>query len=243
MRRLLLLHAAANAALLALGYYWLGVGETRAATLLWSALVALVWLVLAPVAYGAPLAYFQAKHPEANGAWRQSLRHVLPLVILLLVTIVLYWLLQRWVAQSVILATHMASWLTLNLRKPVKPASVLQVFNVLRWFVAWALIPWILLPVASAVSARGWSGFRAPGFRRSWLFRLAVPVLLLAAFWAPLKLVAWVPYSGGFWMESASFAVRALVAYCLLVAGWVAVAFVASGGNPRFSHNKTVASP
>ncbi len=243
MRGLLLLHAGANAALLALGYYWLGVGETRAATLLWSALVCLAWLVLAPVAYAAPLAYFQAKHPGAKGAWRQSLRHALPLVILLLVTIAGCWLLQRWAEQSAKLATQVASWMTLNLRKPVKPASVLQVFNVLRWFVVWALIPWILLPVASAVSARGWSGFRAPRLRRTWLFRLAVPVLLLAAFWLPSRLLSWVPYSGGFWMESASFGVRALFAYCFLVVGWVAVAFVTSGGNPRFSHDKTVASP
>ena len=41
LAKLALTHALANALLLWLGYYWLGLGEGRAAALSWSALVAL----------------------------------------------------------------------------------------------------------------------------------------------------------------------------------------------------------
>ena len=46
MARKLAIHLAANAVVLALGYYWLGIAESRAGTLAWSGVVALIAAVI-----------------------------------------------------------------------------------------------------------------------------------------------------------------------------------------------------
>ena len=52
-RLLIAIHLAGNALLLWLGYYWLGLGESRAATLAWSAAIALVIVAGACWLHGA----------------------------------------------------------------------------------------------------------------------------------------------------------------------------------------------
>jgi hypothetical protein len=244
MRTLTLYHAAANALLLALGYYWLGVGETRALTLTWSFAVLAVWVALACWSYGAPLVYFGVKDADARQAWRQALRNLVPLATAALLAVAIYAALSRWAEYSGKPSLSVASWLTLKLRKPVKPATMQTVFDAGLWLVRWVLLPILLMPVFAGVARAGWGGWRRPDVRcRRWPYWIAVPLLALGAFLAPLKLVGWTPFSGNFWLESLSLLVRAAVAYCILVAGWLGLAFATSGGNPRFTHPKTVVSP
>src|SRR4029079_11499283 len=97
MRRLVLIHASANLLLLAVGYYWLGVGETRAATLAWSASLALLLLAGTAVTYAAPLVYFRLrKDPSARHAWSLAMRNVLPLMAATLVVVAIYWSVAGW---------------------------------------------------------------------------------------------------------------------------------------------------
>jgi len=214
MRRLVLIHASANLLLLAVGYYWLGVGETRAATLAWSALLALLLLAGTAVTYAAPLVYFRLrKDPSARHAWSLAMRNVLPLMAATLVVVAIYWSVAGWDAAKP--GLRFASWLTLKTRTPVKPATITAILNAMRWVVEWVLLPWLLLPVAAAVAARRRTGFGG------WRFRATAPVLLLLAFWIPLKLIGWTPLTGNFWLETVSFALRAAVAYALFVGGWV----------------------
>ena len=51
-------HVVGNALLLWLGYYWLGLGESRASTLAWSALVALFLVTLECFLHGSTFAWF-----------------------------------------------------------------------------------------------------------------------------------------------------------------------------------------
>jgi len=114
--------------------------------------------------------------------------------------------------------------LTLKLRKPVKPAAMLRVFNTALWLVRWVVLPVLILPVISAIAVRGWRGFAALNtLRRNWRFWLEAPLLLLAALWLPFRLMAWTPFMSGFWLEFFSLAVRGLVAYLLFVAGLLAL--------------------
>jgi len=83
MRTLAAIHVVGNAVLLGLGYYWLGIGETRAATLLWSALIAVVLLLLASYLHAATL--------------KTSVRRLLPVAI---GTIAVYLLLARFTAPA-----------------------------------------------------------------------------------------------------------------------------------------------
>jgi hypothetical protein len=100
---------------------------------------------------------------------------------------------------------------------------------VVLWLVRWAVLPLFLLPVAAAVSRRGWPGFRelrarGGGVRLYWI---AAPLLLLSAFWAPFQLLHWTPLAGGFGLEMLSFMLRITVAYLLFVGGCLLLAFTA----------------
>ena len=72
--RLAVLHLVASALILWLGYYWLGVAESRTFTLLWSACVAVLMIGLTCWVYAVPLVFFR----DEETAWRTALRNLLP---------------------------------------------------------------------------------------------------------------------------------------------------------------------
>ena len=222
-RKLFLLHLVANALLLWLGYEWLGVGESTRPRLLFSALDALAILALACWFHGATLVYFRAGGPEPkiNGAFRTALRHLPALLVAAILVLALYGLLAGAAAASGQPAFRLASWLTLKLRTPVKPATVARIFLGGFWIVRWAVLPVALLSMASGIAARGWHGFGEFTWRGGWRYWLEVPLLLVAGFLLPFVLLAWVPATSGFTLEVVSFSLRMLAAYLLFVgASW-----------------------
>ena len=218
-RKLFLLHLVANALLLWLGYEWLGVGESTRPRLLFSALDALAILALACWFHGATLVYFRAGGPEPkiNGAFRTALRHLPALLVAAILVLALYGLLAGAAAASGQPAFRLASWLTLKLRTPVKPATVARIFLGGFWIVRWAVLPVALLPMASGIAARGWHGFGEFTWRGGWRYWLEVPLLLVAGFLLPFVLLGWVPTVNGFTLEVVSFSLRMLAAYLLFV--------------------------
>lgn len=244
-RLLCLLHLVGNAALLWLGYYWLGVGESTVPRVVWSLMVALVIVCGAAWLHGAALAYFrEGDRSTLKPALVDALRHLVPLFVLGLIVLLIYGLLAFWQDYSAKPAFKIASYLTLKLRKPLKPATVLAVFNGVLWVVRWLLLPVLLLPVAADVTAKGWRMNPAEAWKRAlaWRYWIEVLVLMILAIWAPLKLIAWVPGVGGFKMQMTSFVVRLAIAYLLFVAGWLLMELFSSGGSPRVTHVKTVAA-
>jgi hypothetical protein len=246
IRNLSLLHLVGNALVLWCAYYWLGVGESSAGALTWSALVALACVCAALWLHGAALAQFRGSPAPLKAA----LRHLLPLIAVALAAAGIYALLMWWQARSPDKAFKIASYITLKLRKPLKPATVEHIFGVGFWIVRWAVVPVFLLPLAAAVAGQGWSGFGAGFWRmaRRWLYWIETPALLVCALWAPRKLLAWTPTMHSFGMEMTSFVARALAAYLLLTAALLALEFFtgrgsASAGNPAVSQPVTVASP
>jgi hypothetical protein len=245
LRGLALIHVLANVAVLWLGYYWLGIGETRASTLAWSALVALIVAGLGCWTYGASFAFFQERdNPRVSAAWKAALRNLVPLAAAAIGITVIYYLLSLWNDYSAHPASQVASYLTLKLRKPVRPSSVLRVFKIVLGLIRWMALPVLVLPMLSAISSQGWRGFRRVGaLARKWLYWIEAPLLLLGAVWAPLEILGWIPRVHSFGMEATSFAVRAFAAYLLFVVAWLVLAFVTSVGTPRFTQSKTVDSP
>ncbi len=247
--RLAALHLLANVLVLWLGYYWLGIGESRTATLLWSGLVALLLISFTCWVYAIPLVFFRNRGDTDMVAWRTALYHLLPIAAAGIGLISIYWLLGRWTDSSPksslqALSFRIASWLTLTVRRPVKPASVLLLCNVLFWLIRWMVLPVLLLPAASAIAARGWSGYRAIGARsREWRYWICVPLLLVCFLWLPLWLIRWVPHVEGFWIQAASFTLRAIVAYLLFGIAWLVLAFITSGGKPALTQPRTVGPP
>jgi hypothetical protein len=234
-----------NALLLWLGYYWLGVGEASIPKLAWSFLTVSLLVCGAVWLHGAAFVHFQAaERPGVASPLLQSLRNLAPLVAVGIGALALYFLLWHWEKASALEARQLASYLTMKFRRPVKPAAVGLVFQSGFWLLRWVILPWVLLPLVSGVASRGWHGFGEIGPRgRTWLWRVAAPSLLLCALWAPLKLIRWTPWMGGFGFEAFSFLVRLGAAYLLFVGGSLLLAFLTSRGRPSLSQLSTVSSP
>jgi hypothetical protein len=217
-RNLFLLHLMANALLLWLGYEWLGVGESTRLRLVWSALDALAILALVCWFHGATLVFFRKDGElKINDAFRTALRHVPALLAAAILVAALYGLLAWAAGASGQPAVRLASWLTLKLRTPVKPATVAKAFLGGFWIVRWIVLPVGLLPMASGIAARGWRGFAEFSWRFGWRYWLQVPLLLVAGLLLPFVVLGWVPAVSGFTLEAVSFLLRALVAYLLFV--------------------------
>ncbi len=229
-----LLQVLANALLLWLAYEWLAMPESSAVRLAGSAVAALALVAAASCLHGATFSSFRGDGKMGVGeAFRTTVRHLLPLLLMVLAAIAIYAFLAWWAGYSVTPSAKLASWLTLTFRKPVRPATVLRCFNAILWMVRWVLLPADLLPLFSGVAARGWRGFTEFGWRRySRLYRLEVPLLTLCALWVPLRLVDWVPRVKGFNMEMASFALRTAGAYLLFVSATMVLAYLTSRGKP-----------
>jgi hypothetical protein len=222
-----------NALVLGLAYYWLGVGESSAAALVWSAALAVVILTMACCLHGGTLVFFRADQPRSlSVAFRTVLRHMAPFLAAVVLIAAVYWLLAQWAAYSSTPALRIASWCTLKLRKPIKPATVQRAFDLVLALVRWMVIPVFVLPMFAGIAARGWRGAAEFGrHRRSRFYWAAAPVLLLCALALPWQLVAWVPRVSSFAMEMLSFMVRAGVSYLLFITGWICLASLTSGGN------------
>ena len=243
--RLFLLQLVGNAALLGLGYYWLGVGESNAANLTLSAVLILALLAGAAWLHGASLAYFRsAQAGRLRTILRNSLARLLPLVALAALTVAIYFAATYWNPVTSDRINRTASYLTLNFQTPVRPASVERAFSAIWWIVEWVLIPLLLLPAASGVAVHGWRGFAEIGSRfKSWSYWLMVPVLLIVTVWIPFWLMAWKPQMSNFGTEMASLAARFGLAYLLFIAGCLLLAFIASRGKPVVSQEITTVSP
>jgi hypothetical protein len=156
-------------------------------------------------------------------------------VAAVIVLLAVYWVLSQWSDYSSKPAFKIASFLTMTFRKPVKPATVLNVFKAVLWLVRWMVVPVVALSIVSRIFARRQS--------LKWWHWIATPVLLVCALWLPLKLMGWTPLTGAFAMQMFSFIVRLLVAYLLFVGAWLVLVFLISGGSPRATQPSTVASP
>jgi hypothetical protein len=205
-KTLAITHLLGNAILLWLAYYWLGVGESTISRLIWSALLAVLMLAAAVWLHGSGFSDFKT-----------ALQNLLPLCVFAIIVLTFYGVLAWWKDYSSAPAFKIASYITLKLRKPLKPATVQTIFNGILWLVRWWILPSYLLPSAAKVASDGWQGYRRFQASIRWLYWIEVIALLLAGIWLPLKLIVWVPALTSFSMQMMSFIIRAAVAYLLFV--------------------------
>jgi hypothetical protein len=222
------MYFAGNALLLWLAYYWLGVGESTISRLVWSAVLAILITAAAVWLHGSGFAFFRTDRSALLPTLLTALRNLLPLFVLATAVLIVYGLLSWWRDYSAQPAFKIASYLTLKLRKPVKPPSVQAIFNGVLWIVEWMILPVLALPMAASVANQGWGGFRGTGWKRSrqWQYWIQVIALLLIGIWLPMHLITWVPRFSSFGMQMTSFLFRLLIAYLLFVAAWLRVAQV-----------------
>ncbi len=159
------------AALLASAYGWLWIPESNARELLGSALLALLLAALALWLFAASLAYFDSAYGAEPlpllFAFRRRLRNMPALLVWVAGWGVIFWLASFSDERISSWAGTLASWLTLHLRKPVSPEAVGAFLYRAHWWLAWWLIPLLVLPFGLAVSSEGFAGFRWTAIRRS----------------------------------------------------------------------------
>ncbi len=233
-KRLWLLQAAGNIALLALGYGWLWIPEESVWQLAGSALLALVLLAGALWLHGGSLAFFRQLHAtegdslaSVGSVYRVALRWLPALVVWAALLIVVLWFLDWIEGLRSDASAWVASWLTMTLWRPISPQGLGRVFSALVWLVNWFVIPLAALPVALQALTTGFGGYRWQGLRKAWkLFRrprywLAYGLLFVVGAYLPYRLVSWVPEAEGFFTEAASLAARFSLAYVLVVTAWL----------------------
>lgn len=245
MKRLGLLHFAGNAALIALIYGWLGIGDAAAWQLFATVVLGLLILIAGLWLHAGSFVWFREQQPSALApVFRSALSRLPAFAAVGVLALLAYWLLFWLDARAYPPAASLASWLTFHLRRPAPPVRMYEAFHAILWTVRWLVLPAFLLPLASAASVHSWMGFRGVGWpawpRFYWLKCIG---LTLAAFYLPAKLIHWVPAFPGIGMQTASLTVRFLAAYLLFLAGWLALLFLSSGGRPRVTQPSTTALP
>ena len=228
MRMLVVLHLGANAIVLWLAYYWLGVAEADTSGLLWSAALALLVLVLSCWTYGAALRHFQLQE-SAGAAWRRVLGNLPPLFATVLMVGVVYWLLARWEQYSSQPAFQIASYFTLKSRSALAPDQRFCVSSMpyFGWCVgcdAGAVLP--LRRHRQRMAGVGC--VRSVCQVRRWVIGSQTPLcwLVCTCMGALRKLFSWVPGLESLPMQMTSFWFRAGAAYLFFVAAWLGVGFV-----------------
>ncbi|MGH9794903.1 MAG: hypothetical protein ACRD5G_09035 [Candidatus Acidiferrales bacterium] len=225
-KKLALVQFAGNVALGFAAYGWLLIPEAAVWQVAASGIAGVVlvgaffWLNS-----GTIVVFSMTQEPTAIWpAFRTTLRHVPALFAWLLVLLVVRELL--YLADERGWAVIIASWLTLNFKRPIAPPDVSAWLLRLQTSLDWIWI-FLWLPVASEVARSGFAGFRSTQAWRqtvtSLRYWLTVILLLAAGVWLPALLVNWVPKMDGFWKEVASMVLRFTPACALTLAAWLTV--------------------
>lgn len=238
------LHLIGDALILWLGYMWLGMSESDTLHLLFSAFVVALFACSAVWLHGLALVHFNgAAGLSLGGASRIALRHLPPLVAVVVLACVLYAVLAWLYGALGSPAFSIGSYLTMLFRKPVPPAKVLAVFHGVIWILRWLVMPALLLPIAARVAVNGWGGFRFSQQSKRARYWAQVFLLLLAAIWAPMRLLAWIPGMPNFAAEMASFLVRLAIAYLLFAVLLLVLEWRTAAGRPLVSQPSTSSTP
>jgi hypothetical protein len=195
MKHLWLIHFLANAILLVVFYEWLGIRDSRISQLLLSAFIGIALLS------GIVLLHSQTFNINPRR-----------FAVIFLIFLLIYWGLSAIPLDKA--GVWIASTLTFRSRKPVNPATVLNLLNGLRWILQWIVVPLILLQ------------------RTRPAFWLQFAAIVLLAFVVPRYLISWTPKLNGTALQILSFLLRFGIAYCLAITGFVALARLTSSGRP-----------
>ena len=227
--KLWLLNLAANAAAVAVWYFWLLIPDAHGWQVTGSALLAIAVVFLVVWLRAGTLAYLRLLEFRNSAtiwpAFRRGLRHLIVLALwaaVLAVVQLCLWRLRTY-------APQFGVWLWQKLPGPLRIGTPRQ-FGV--WtdskilFFFWVIVPAIWLPIATTVAA---VGFRLTRMAHSlrvlkqphyWLWFC---VLMLIGAYVPYKLIWWVDYQTSLNLQAWSMGVRFLAAYVIVVTAAIAL--------------------
>jgi len=208
------IHVIVNAALLAAIYGWLSIPDRTVLDLVLSALAGLGIVLVTSWLHGGTMEFFRSSHqtggPVLWQSFRPSTRRIAVFAGWLLVLVLAIVLVLQLRGRVEPVSNWIASALTLQLQRPVSPASVSRILSAVVWLAAFFATPFLLL--------RFW--------KWKWTRKhlLIYSVLFVVAAYIPYRLIWWVPELEGLYAQSVSMGARFVLAYLLAVTGWLALA-------------------
>jgi hypothetical protein len=219
-KRLVGLHLVANAVLLAGASLWLLIPDEHGWQLLASAVSALLmlflflWLNSGTLAYGADL-----EQGNLRAAFRLRLRGLLWLLAgLAALFLCMYWV-NHWTEWQDRLAIYLYSKTPSSLRPRT---GYFSYYRGIGWgvrLVFWYLLPTLMLPwtAAKTIGGKFLAGLRT---LLRWQYWQAMAIAVLFGVFASELLLGWTP-GHTLREQSASLAIRLVIAYLLVVAAWL----------------------
>jgi len=221
-RKLLILHVLLNAVLCTAGAFWLLVPDEHGWQILATVVSALALLLMAVWLHAGTLAYCARGRVRTQAGFGRALWQGLAFLI---VVAVMFWLADRvshWSESSSQISGYVYSKLP-GFRRALTYSRLESwtesLFLALRLYV----VPGLLLPLAAAAAAFGFSGKLRRGLCAlgCWRYWLWLVVLILLGVEVPRLLIYWSP-AGTLRFETISVVLRLLGAYLLIVLCWLA---------------------
>jgi len=234
--KLWLLNFVANAALLAVGYYWLLIPDAHGWQIAATTFIALVFIVLLLWLRAGTLAWFRVgafrRDSGIARAYRYSFRFVPALAFWVLVFIMVAWVL--WTLRGFI--PQFAVWLRQSINAGPPPRNIMHDLNWLLLAVVGYLLPGVWVPIATTVAASGVHPEHLARSRRVWrrpLYWLWLAVLLAIGVYIPYRLVWWIPELQTLRQQAWSMSARFLLAYLIAITAFLAVVWMAGAYTDR----------
>ena len=227
--RLWLLNLFGNAAALAVWYYWLLIPDAHGWQVACSALLALLVIVLVVWLRAGTLAWFRVAEFRSQAvigpAFRRGLRHMVPLAVWFALGVLVGYLIIRVGHYT----PQFSVWIRQKVNAGPPPRNVMRDTDWFLFLLLWVVLPALWLPVATTVSAVGFSrAHMARSFRvlRQPLYWILLCVLIGVGAWVPYKLVTWVPELSTLKQQAWSAGLRFIAAYLILITAFLGLVWM-----------------
>src|SRR5689334_21423525 len=186
------MHFVGNAILLWMAWEWLDLNFSTSLRLVESLALLFAILIGATWLHGAAMVHFAAAdRSKLKPALGTALKHLIPLFILSLFVLALYWCVSEWDGAM------------------EKATGILKtISDVAGLLFRWLVLPVVALSFAASISTSGFRGFVSGAWRlcKRVIFWIQVIVLLMIGVWFPIKLIEWgeAHKFGGFGLELTS---------------------------------------
>lgn len=227
--KLWLLNLVANAAVLAVAYFWLLIPDAHGWQVAATAFIAVAAAGLVLWLRAGTLAWFRvAQYRNDAGIWRayrHALRRVPALALWALVFGLFTWLLLSLHAS----VPQFAVWLRQKLNAGPSPRNIVADVNWLLFLLNCVVLPALWVPIATTISTVGFQPEHIIESRRVWkrpLYWLWFCLLMGLGIYLPYKLVWWIPDLQTIRQQAWSMGARFLLAYAIAITAFIGLVWI-----------------
>jgi hypothetical protein len=227
--KLWLLNFFGNAAALAGWYCWLLIPDAHRWQVACSAVLALLIIFFVVWLRAGTLAWFRVaefrNHAGIGAAFRRGLRHMIALAIWFALEVFVGWLIIRLGHYT----PQFSVWIRQKVNAGPAPRNVMHGSDWLLFLLFWVVVPAVWLPVATTVSAVGFTRahmLRSLRVLRQPLYWIVFCLLMALGAWVPYKLVTWVPELSTIRQQAWSAGLRFFAAYLILITAFLGLVWM-----------------